>query len=43
LAPVSDEGGEGAAFDAAGDVVNCFADDVVTTADGEGLYTAEIS
>jgi hypothetical protein len=38
LAPVGDEGGEGAAFDAVGDVVDGFADDVVAAADCEGLF-----
>ena len=37
LAPVLDERGEGAALDAVGDVVDGGADDVVTTADSEGL------
>jgi len=44
LAPVCDEGGEGAAFDAVGDVVDGFADDVVSAADGEGLLqNSEVS
>lgn len=37
MAPVGDEGGEGAAFDAVGEVVDCAADDVVAAANGEGL------
>ena len=37
FAPVGDEGGERAALDAVGYVVNCFADDVVSAADCEGL------
>jgi hypothetical protein len=43
LAPVGDEGGEGAAFDAVGDVVDCFADDVVAAADCEGLKGKTVS
>lgn len=43
MAPVFDEGGESAAFDAVGDVVDCFADDVVSTADGEGLFSKQKS
>jgi len=41
LAPVGDEGGEGAAFDAVGDVVDGHADDVVAAADGEGLWSKQ--
>ena len=41
LAPVCDEGGEGAAFDAVSDVVDCFADDVVSAANSEGLFENE--
>lgn len=37
LAPVSDEGGERPALNALRDVVDGGADDVVATADGEGL------
>jgi hypothetical protein len=37
LAPVFDEGFEGAAFDAVGEVGDCGADDFVTAADCEGL------
>jgi hypothetical protein len=37
LAPVGDEGGEGAALDAVGDVLDCRADNVVAAADCEGL------
>ena len=43
MAPVFDEGGEGAAFDAVGDFVDCFADDVVSTADGECLFAKQMS
>jgi len=43
LAPVGDEGGERAALDAVGDVVDGFADDVVATADGEGLFEAPLA
>jgi hypothetical protein len=43
LAPVGDEGGESAAFDAVGYVVDCFADDVVSAADCEGLQWGKIS
>ena len=38
LAPVCDEGGEGPALETLGDVVDGSADDVVSTADSEGLY-----
>jgi len=37
LAPVLDEGGEGAAFDAVGEVGDGGADDFVAAADCEGL------
>jgi hypothetical protein len=37
LAPVCDEGGEGPALETLGDVVDGCTDDVVSTADGEGL------
>ena len=40
MAPVCDEAGEGAAFDAVGDVIDGFADDVVAAADREGLFTS---
>jgi len=39
LAPVGDEGGEGAPLDPVGDVVDRRADDVVAAADREGLVT----
>ena len=37
LTPVCDEGGEGSSLETLGDVVDGGADDVVSTADGEGL------
>lgn len=37
LAPVADERGEGATLDAVGDVVDCFANDIIAAANGEGL------
>lgn len=43
LAPVGDEGGEGAAFDTVGDVVNSFADDIVSAANCEGLQERGVS
>ena len=43
MAPVCDEGGEGAAFNAVGDVVDCFADDVVSAADSERLFSKQKS